>query len=278
MTGQLRTYHWIIEQSSETLLWLPVWMYRYRYGERFHRVVMNGQSGKISGDRPISPRKVGIAVLAVLIAALVLFTALHMHAAQAASATAANARSFATETARPTATVYPDQQTATADAFPTAIAQAPPPAPTASSNVRTFTDARGRFTLRYPAMWSATTGADPDVVTFVTPDGLHISVSLFPSVRTPLEQLRAIQANRPTTRAYANDSVQLAHLPGGAAATIRYRSVGATNPADMHDGVFWVIASGNGTLIQIKAYADSALTSGQQDAIAAMAQSVAFRS
>jgi uncharacterized protein (DUF983 family) len=115
MTGQLRTYHWVTEQASETLLWLPVWIYRYRYGEQFHRVVMNGQTGKVSGDRPVSPRKVGVAVLAVLIAAVILFTALHVRSAQAASATAANAPSFATEAAQPTATQYPHQQTATAN-------------------------------------------------------------------------------------------------------------------------------------------------------------------
>lgn len=81
MTEQLRTYNWVTEQSSESLLWLPIWIYRYRYGERFHRVVMNGQTGRIAGERPVSPRKVIVAVLVVAIAVLIILVTIHLRSA-----------------------------------------------------------------------------------------------------------------------------------------------------------------------------------------------------
>lgn len=81
MTEELRTYHWVMDEFGQTLIWLPVWIYGYRYGERYHRVVMNGQTGKIAGERPISARKVGVAILTVMVAALLIVIAIHLRSA-----------------------------------------------------------------------------------------------------------------------------------------------------------------------------------------------------
>lgn len=47
-------------------LLLPVWIGAYRRGEAMHRVVINGQTGAVTGTFPYSWWKIGLAVLAVL--------------------------------------------------------------------------------------------------------------------------------------------------------------------------------------------------------------------
>lgn len=49
---------------------LPVWMAAYRYGGKSYRFVVNGQTGKVRGERPWSVGKIAFAVLAVLVLAL----------------------------------------------------------------------------------------------------------------------------------------------------------------------------------------------------------------
>ncbi len=79
------------------------------------------------------------------------------------------------------------------------------------------------------------------------------------------------------TASTRDGAIQTVRLPGGVAATMPYRSVDAANPADVHDGVLWDIASAYGALVQIEAYADGTFTSVQQDTVVALVQSVAFR-
>lgn len=55
-------------------LLLPVWIGSYRFGERGFQVVVNAQTGQIAGDRPWSKWKVGLAVAAVVVVALVLMS------------------------------------------------------------------------------------------------------------------------------------------------------------------------------------------------------------
>jgi hypothetical protein len=43
-------------------LWLPVYIAAYRYGGRLHRVVINGQTGRLVGTAPVSWLRVGCAV------------------------------------------------------------------------------------------------------------------------------------------------------------------------------------------------------------------------
>jgi len=53
---------------------LPVWLAAYRYGNRPYRVVVNGRTGAVTGERPYSAWKIAIAVVAGLaVAALVAF-------------------------------------------------------------------------------------------------------------------------------------------------------------------------------------------------------------
>jgi hypothetical protein len=53
---------------------LPVWVAAYRYGGKPYRFVVNGQTGKVQGERPYSAIKIAIAViLAIIIGAAVLY-------------------------------------------------------------------------------------------------------------------------------------------------------------------------------------------------------------
>ncbi len=54
----------------------PLWMLQYRYGAKNFQVVMNGYTGKISGDYPKSWVKIFFAVLAVIVVLLILMTAM----------------------------------------------------------------------------------------------------------------------------------------------------------------------------------------------------------
>lgn len=46
---------------------LPTWIASYNYGGEVYRVVVNGQTGEVVGDRPWSPWKIGFAVLAAVV-------------------------------------------------------------------------------------------------------------------------------------------------------------------------------------------------------------------
>jgi DNA-directed RNA polymerase subunit RPC12/RpoP len=52
---------------------LPVWILAYRYGGKSYRVVVNAMTGQVSGERPWSAIKIGLAVTAGLILALIFF-------------------------------------------------------------------------------------------------------------------------------------------------------------------------------------------------------------
>jgi DNA-directed RNA polymerase subunit RPC12/RpoP len=73
---QVRT--WFRDVNSDLVL-LPVYLLSYRYRDKLYRFLINGQTGKCDGDKPVSAWKilaaVGVGVLAVLIA-LLLFAAL----------------------------------------------------------------------------------------------------------------------------------------------------------------------------------------------------------
>lgn len=55
-------------------LMLPVWMSSFSYKEKIYQFVVNGQSGKVGGDYPVSPWRVALAILiAVGIIALLMY-------------------------------------------------------------------------------------------------------------------------------------------------------------------------------------------------------------
>jgi predicted RNA-binding Zn-ribbon protein involved in translation (DUF1610 family) len=64
-----------IESMRGRPLLLPVWILAYRYKDDVHRVLINGQTGKISGSAPFSYGKLGLVIL-VLAVLLALFVAI----------------------------------------------------------------------------------------------------------------------------------------------------------------------------------------------------------
>ncbi len=54
----------------------PLWMLQYRYGAKNFQVVMNGYTGKISGDYPKSWVKIMFTALAAIIVLMILFSAM----------------------------------------------------------------------------------------------------------------------------------------------------------------------------------------------------------
>jgi DNA-directed RNA polymerase subunit RPC12/RpoP len=57
--------------SDETFkhILLPIWMAAYKYNNKTYRFVVNGQTGKVQGERPYSAWKIAFAVLLALLAA-----------------------------------------------------------------------------------------------------------------------------------------------------------------------------------------------------------------
>ena len=57
------------EHSDETFkhILLPVWMAAYKYGGKTYRFVVNGQTGKVQGERPWSAWKIAFAILLALL-------------------------------------------------------------------------------------------------------------------------------------------------------------------------------------------------------------------
>jgi hypothetical protein len=76
VTGKCRNMHVnvrITNLDSHPML-LPVWIMAYRYRDQVFRFLCNGQTGKCSGQAPVSYKKIGVAVaIAAIIIALILF-------------------------------------------------------------------------------------------------------------------------------------------------------------------------------------------------------------
>ncbi|MFD2844648.1 primosomal protein N' (replication factor Y) - superfamily II helicase [Paracoccus cavernae] len=93
------------DYSAETFkhILLPVWTAAYRYSGKSYRFVVNGQSGRVQGERPYSVWKIAFAVLLALIA-----VAVFMAATQAYSQTPdLSAQTPQTILARPETRVLP---------------------------------------------------------------------------------------------------------------------------------------------------------------------------
>ncbi len=61
--------------SSEPVL-LPVWIMAYKYQDRVFRFLLNGQSGKATGEAPTSWKKVVVAIVIGIVAILLLLLCL----------------------------------------------------------------------------------------------------------------------------------------------------------------------------------------------------------
>jgi hypothetical protein len=51
----------------------PIWIANFKFKDKVYNLVVNGQTGKISGKSPISPIKVAIAIIIAIIVLVVLF-------------------------------------------------------------------------------------------------------------------------------------------------------------------------------------------------------------
>lgn len=60
-------------QIGSDLILLPIYLLSYRYNNKLYRFLMNGQTGKAEGDKPISTWRVGLAVGIALLVIAVLF-------------------------------------------------------------------------------------------------------------------------------------------------------------------------------------------------------------
>jgi hypothetical protein len=52
---------------------VPVWLATYTYGSKSFQVVVNGYTGKMAGEHPLSWIKITLAILAVLLVILIIF-------------------------------------------------------------------------------------------------------------------------------------------------------------------------------------------------------------
>jgi DNA-directed RNA polymerase subunit RPC12/RpoP len=59
------------------LVLLPVYLLSYRYRDKVYRFLLNGQTGKASGEKPLSGWRIGVAVAGGLLAALAIFLLIH---------------------------------------------------------------------------------------------------------------------------------------------------------------------------------------------------------
>ena len=70
----LRVDTTFVDKSYEHIL-LPLWITSYRYGDKVYRCLVNGQTGKVSGEAPLSWPRVAaaIALVAAIVVGLILF-------------------------------------------------------------------------------------------------------------------------------------------------------------------------------------------------------------
>jgi hypothetical protein len=59
-----------LDDVAARLLYLPIWLAAFHYKDEVYRFVVNGQTGKVTGDAPVSYAKVAMVVGAVVLAIL----------------------------------------------------------------------------------------------------------------------------------------------------------------------------------------------------------------
>ena len=66
-------------QVNSDLCLLPIYILSYRYQDKIYRFLMNGQTGKVAGDKPVSGSRIAIAVgIAVVLIAIVVVIGMMM--------------------------------------------------------------------------------------------------------------------------------------------------------------------------------------------------------
>jgi hypothetical protein len=66
-TQRIHARQTVVDDIHFKHLLMPVWIGSYRFGGKLYRIVVNGQSGEVEGDRPWSKWKIAAAVVAVLV-------------------------------------------------------------------------------------------------------------------------------------------------------------------------------------------------------------------
>ena len=51
----------------------PIWIANFKFKEKLYNIVINGQTGQIKGEAPVSPLKVAIAIIIAIVVLLILF-------------------------------------------------------------------------------------------------------------------------------------------------------------------------------------------------------------
>ena len=67
-----------VDDQSERLLYLPVWMASFQYKGQPYRCVVNGQTGKIGGEAPVAKGRVALVVAAVAAVVAVIALVLYL--------------------------------------------------------------------------------------------------------------------------------------------------------------------------------------------------------
>jgi hypothetical protein len=61
------------DRKSYKHLLLPCWVSAYRYKEKTYQFLINGQTGKVGGEKPLSPTKIALAVIGGLLLAAIIY-------------------------------------------------------------------------------------------------------------------------------------------------------------------------------------------------------------
>ena len=51
----------------------PIWIANFKFKEKLYNIVINGQTGQVKGEAPVSPLKVTIAIIIAIIVLIILF-------------------------------------------------------------------------------------------------------------------------------------------------------------------------------------------------------------
>ena len=62
-TYRMMQYHHSFRTVKFKHILLPVWLSSYRYRGKVFRFMVNGESGRVAGEAPLSPLKIALAIL-----------------------------------------------------------------------------------------------------------------------------------------------------------------------------------------------------------------------
>ncbi|MER3485661.1 MAG: hypothetical protein C4345_06545, partial [Chloroflexota bacterium] len=57
-----------ITDLAARLLYLPAWLAAFSYGGKTYRLVINGQTGKVTGEAPVAKGRVALAAAVAIVA------------------------------------------------------------------------------------------------------------------------------------------------------------------------------------------------------------------